>query len=86
MLKTLLVNGKPPYFVTFFRLGLYYSTSIVNRDIALKVQWPNSNWCEDHKFYEALVKMEGAKKLRQTMDCYYVVRRHNEGRYETSRS
>jgi len=63
------------------KFGLYYGTSIVRTDVALKIEWPDTNWCEDHQFFQKIQNnTEYAKRIVQSVDMYYVVRRHSEDR------
>jgi len=61
------------------RWGCCYDTAIVKTAVALSVRWENVNWCEDHKFYEALKRngYEEGKHLIQTSEIFQVKRRHS---------
>ena len=60
-------------------LGSYYASAVVKRHVALEIPWPDLDWCEDSKFCQALeAKYKNA--VKKSMDCYYVIRRHNNDR------
>jgi hypothetical protein len=61
------------------KFGIYYATNMVNTEVALQLQWNDQDWCEDHNFFQRLQKTpEFSKKIIQTAEMYYVVRRHEE--------